>query len=518
VRATLSDAAINLVAGVSLALAATNPSSASTDSATIADPTGAASDLLTGIVATAGESVELNLVTADGEADAARLLRRRLMAHGVPSEQFAVHESGEFNVSGAVVHVAQYPSQAAPEQSPLEILNAIDSIVLQMDDAQRGVVIAPASVLCDGRLAPDAAEVRSALLRSGRVRGIVRLPAGLLTSSPRRVLALWVLGPAHETVALASRWTMVANLDAVALEPAAIADLVSDLTAAMGDGATVRAHAFRFARRVLTSALLARTGSLITGTSAVQHTAVTSGRASSAAVAVRVEDVLKQLGEPTSLAEFAIEPSAEVRALPPTSLGDLAAGGHLRYFAGTRIRDDDVAHDSGFAVVGVDELTRVAPHGSRTIDRLVFASRYPSARLTEPGDVVFCTGPATHAWVDREGSSVVAYPARILRISSDDSAGVLAELLAADIEHAPSGSRDWRRWIARRVQTEQRAPLVDALAAIGRERDAALARLAHLNELAALLSTSVAAGTLTLAEPVEARTPTTQNPKSKGPR
>jgi hypothetical protein len=523
VRATLSESAIELVSHLSLALAATNPSSAAVDTATIVDPTGVGSDLLTGIAAAAGESVELTFVTADCEADAARLLRRRLLVHQTSSERLTVHESGEFSVAGPVVNVAQYPSPAAPHQSPLDILNAIDSIVLQMDDAQRGVIIAPASVLCDGQLSPDGAGARSALLRSGRIRGIVRLPMGLLPSSPRLVLALWVLGPAHEAVAVAERWTMVADLIGVALKPAAIADLVSDLTAAMGNAATVRAHSFRFTRRILTSTLLARTGALTSATTSIQHTPVGSRAAlrpsSTASVALRVDDLLDEIGKFASLGQLAIEPVSEPQFLPQATLADLVAGGHLRYVPGTRLAKQDVAKNSGFPVVGVDELSGVQPVVSRTIDRLLFGRQYPSAQLTEPGDVVFCTGSRARAWVDCEGASVVEYPARVLRISRDDSAGLLPDVLAADIENSLPGVRDWRRWTARRVSPEQRTPLLAALTLLNDERTAAAARLAQLDELTTLLTSEVTAGRLTLAGQAEAPlAPKPSRTRSKGSR
>jgi hypothetical protein len=100
----------------------------------------------------------------------------------------------------------------------------------------------------------------------------------------------------------------------------------------------------------------------------------------------------------------------------------------------------------------------------------------------------------------------------VLHINAKDPAGLVPDVLAADIENAPSGIRDWRRWIARRVEPGQRMPLTDALAGIRRERDAALTRLAQLDELSTLLTHGVTTGALTIvaaesvAEPVEAPT------------
>ena len=68
---------------------------------------------------------------------------------------------------------------------------------LAMADDARAVIIGTASALTDPLRAPATVAIRSSLLRTGRVRAIVRLPAGLLPTKPRQQLALWVLGPAH---------------------------------------------------------------------------------------------------------------------------------------------------------------------------------------------------------------------------------------------------------------------------------------------------------------------------------
>src|SRR5699024_3723543 len=108
----------------------------------------------------------------------------------------------------------------------------------------------------------EAEAIRSDILRSDRVRAIVRLPQGMLPSSPRQAQALWVLGPAHADVAIADRWTMVADLSGQEMTASVRADLVGDLAASLGNHEYVWAHSFRFAQIVRTRSLLANQGSL----------------------------------------------------------------------------------------------------------------------------------------------------------------------------------------------------------------------------------------------------------------
>jgi hypothetical protein len=96
-------------------------------------------------------------------------------------------------------------------------------------------------------------------------------------------------------------------------------------------------------------------------------------------------------------------------------------------------------------------------------------------------------------------TSVVLFPARSLRINPDDSNGLLSEIVAADITALLPGHRGWLRWPLRQVHHRQRAALADALASVRLEQERAHERLAHLDELAALLMAGVTAGSLTVS-------------------
>jgi hypothetical protein len=532
---TLNDLGLDLIARTALALAATQPSEP-----VFVDATGGAGDVLLAIARTESSPGDVTVVTANDDSDTARMVRRRLLVHRVARDGLEVQPAGAFSVTGRAVHVAQLPSATELRMSAAGMLSAIEQIVLQMDDDQLAVVLAPSAVLSDSGLSRDTDAVRSSLLRSGRVRAIVRLPAGLLTYKPQQVQTLWVLGAAHARVPLADRWTMVADLSARRLNPTAIEDLVSDLVASLGDRGTVRAHAFRFARLVLTRTLLASRDSLVAGA----HGAARASSAQGTELALRVDELMRALNDratavppgrdvvsaadaaacagPIGLA-IAIRPASSDRPASPTpqpttaSVEQLLAGRHLRFFPGNRIAGADLdeaplgaagtpgtsgkgKRSTGIRVIGPAELRGDLSVGERRIDPLVFATGYPAGRVTEPGDVIFCTAPSPAAIVDEEGTSVVLFPARILRIDSGNPNGLLSAVLTADIAALPAGDRRWRRWRPRQVPDAQRTALADALASVRLERESARRRLQQLDELADLVMAGVTAGTLTLSQ------------------
>ncbi|TFC65940.1 hypothetical protein [Cryobacterium sp. TMT2-4] len=520
----LSSPALEVLALSASALAATQHGDA-----LFVDAAGSAGDILLALAQADADHSDLTVLTPNDDGEAGRLLRRRLLVHGITRVGLEVAESGAFAVTGSAVHIAQLPPAGRAAMAPAEMLSAIDQIVLQMTNDQLGVVIAPSAVLNDAGLSRESEELRSALLRSGRVRAVVRLPVGLLTHKPQQAQALWLLGAAHVQVPLADRWTMVADLTATPLTAAVIDDLVSDLVASLGDRGTVRAHAFRFARFVLTRILLARRDWLVAGARPVASAPATQG----AALAVRVDELLALLApaprpNPETDAAPGLSHLAHFSAHAPDP-ADHSAGGHmpgtpavqtveqllaarhLRYIPGNRLAASDVTEGlaegaggsrrrgEGIRLIGPAEVLGVISLGQRRIDRLRFAADYPSGRVTEPGDVVFTTVPHPAAIVDREGTSVVLFPARILRISADDPNGLLSEVLAADITALPPGQRRWQRWPLRQVHHTQSRALTDVLASLRLEQGRAHERLAHLDELAALLITGVTAGSVTVS-------------------
>jgi hypothetical protein len=71
------------------------------------------------------------------------------------------------------------------------------------------------------------------------------------------------------------------------------------------------------------------------------------------------------------------------------------------------------------------------------VDRELFASRYPNAKLTQPGDVLLTMTPRPGATVDWDGYAIAEYPVRILRIPPAETGQftprVLCALLSATV-------------------------------------------------------------------------------------
>ncbi|CAM3307440.1 hypothetical protein PSET11_03246 [Arthrobacter ulcerisalmonis] len=461
------------------------------------DSTPGGSDVMLSIVQQFGESHSLTFLAADHHGSASRLARRRLAVHGTDNGPVKIDANGAFAVNGPAVHVAQFPSPGNLEPGSTGILSGIENIVLQMDDSQRGVVIAPARVLCDA-LSGEASNLRSDLLRSGRVRAIVQLPAGLLRAKPREQQALWILGPAFANVPIAERWTMVADLATIPLTLDVTQDLISDVAASMGDRATLRAHAFRFARLVQTRVLLAGRGALVDASVKRSTTSVRGAEA-----ALRIEELTRALATESSRPAL---PRAQLAALeagkPPATVQEMLTAGHIKYLQGIRLRAEDMNSRGGSRVLGRDELMNPNNAQPRFITLLDFAAKYPAGRLTEPGDVVFCTSPRPAAMLDAEGGAVVVFPARIVRIDQGDPGGLLPAVVVRDINRLNPADKTWRNWRLRRTPEAQRLPLASALQNLHREQSETRERLKRLEELATLMTDGVAGGSLTLTDPL----------------
>jgi len=414
-----------------------------------------------------------------------RGVRRRLLTDG----RWIAEPSNQIERS---VVVARVPLNR--DESVGDTLQAVDEISLALRDSDAAVVIGPARVLVDALRPPDE-RLRADTLRSGRVRGIARLAPGLVDSAPREALALWMLGVPTGDVAIADRFTVLADLTDVSLTAATRADLVSDVVASMGGAREVRSHAFRFARFARTASLLARGGSLIESTPS-KHGLQPRG----SDLPARLDTAAAALGD--DLPSVAIAEGAS-SAPTPTSVGDLVREGHLRVISGTR-GTEGVAGSAGLVVVGASDLDAPQRIGATRVDQLAFADRHPSASLTRPGDVIFRTSPTAAAWVDPDGSKVVAYPARVLRIRASDPGGLVPEVVAGDIVGAASGPGAWKRWMLRRVAPQSIVPLRTALAEIEAARSDLEARAARLSGYANLLVAGATSGAITLTFPTNA--------------
>lgn len=497
----LTSAVIDLVARLSLALLGDPPGAQGPGlEVTVVDPAGG-SDLLVALRHCLGDAdlpdVALPPAGArDGSAAMNRLARRRLLAHGWWPADLPTDAGGRLALPGRTLTLAQFPSPTRPRASDEEILAVIDDVAVAMDDDDRAVIIAPASALADRPRSPAIDAARSALLRTDRVRAVVRLPAGLWVSRPRQRLAIWVLGPAHPAVPIGRRWTTVSDLGGLTLTGSVAEDVVTDVIAALGEQDTVRAHAFRFARFVATSTLLAGSGDLVGAPSPRPL----RPRTAPAETALRVQDLIAHATTQPTPPDLRLPVEhREPNSTRTATLGDLLAAGAARVIPGNRLDPADIGGGT-VRVIGPDEVLGLRRLGERTIDRLAFSTRYPAGRYTEPGDVVFCTSPRVGAVVDVEGFSVVAAPARVLRLDRAREPGLIADVVARDLRTASPTAR-WRSWAVRLAPTGQAVALEAALAVVGRHRADAQARLRALSDLADTLTDGVVTGALVVATP-----------------
>lgn len=525
VRGHLSTDALDLIAALALDLASSMRGAVAgvADDLAFADPFDAASDVLVAIAKAAPEHAELTVsyatsIRGAGRAAAARdaaafdsaerarrTSRRRARTHGMRTA---------FGTAPCV-HVAPLPLEASTR--PQDLLAAVGQLIESLGADDRAIVVGPASALIDDGLDVDANVVRNAALRSGCVRAMVRLPRGLVTSSPRQALALWVLAPAQR-LDPGDRWALTVDLTGVDLTPDVRQDLVSDIASAVEPGADVRMRQLRFGAVARLATAIAAQRSLV-HRATVQRPRTADGR--SAIVATPTDAASRSAYIDALVAELGGEPTITTRVRPSSvstramPLETLVRAGRVRVLPGTRLDAAELGRDGGFAVIGIDELRAPDAPGRvgapRTVDRLSFVERHPRATITEPGDVIV-EAARGRAWamVDRVGANVVEAPARIIRLvtPSPGTTGVPAEepvatldpdVLAADVR-AASGT-DWRRWLVREVPISERDGLRDALAGIRAVRDEMRARLATLDHLELALTDAVASGDVTLTRP-----------------
>jgi hypothetical protein len=464
------------------------------DATTFVDPFGCG-DVLLALRGHLPEDADLTVAVdlRDG-TPAARLYRRRLVAHGWTVAPLELDDD-QFVLPRSCVVVAVLPFATGRSAGSRDALAVLDGVALAMGPGAQAVVLGPSQALVGRLLSPSARAMRDQLLRADLVRVIARLPHGLVTGSPRQGSAAWVLRPVGDGAQLAERRIAIADLSATALDAGVVDDLATDVVSAVDDPRNARRHAFRFARSMLTSELLASDGDLV-GTPAPHARRAVDLPAEAA---LRVRELLAAVNDsPPGVLALDVE-HYEAGVVRLVTLGELVGRRVARVLPGHRLRSADIMSDptaGEVRVVGTPELLGASAVGARVLDRLTFSSGYPAARYTEPGDVVFCSTPGIGAFVDEVGLSVVQYPARVLRLAPE-TRSLVARLVALDIAAAPART-PWRTWPVRVVPPAQTAALGGALDRIAAERRRAADRLTALDALAAQLADGVTTGSLTL--------------------
>ncbi len=134
--------------------------------------------------------------------------------------------------------------------------------------------------------------------------------------------------------------------------------------------------------------------------------------------------------------------------------------------------------------------------GAARFDPVDAERRYPRSLRTNPGDVVFVEHPRPQAWVDVRGGSMVASPARILRLEATAEIG--PRLLAAAINRLPAVPSEWQSWAVPVMAAVEAQRLEAALAEVDAFEGELRRRVSAAKDLTTALIDGVAAGALTL--------------------
>ncbi len=364
----------------------------------------------------------IRLGTGDGPVQ--RFTRRLLLANDV-----ALVDSPTESDSGSGTPYVEFlalPSPADLDTTPDAQLSHVMARAVRLRGRSTAVVLAPAALLTD-RGAKGAGRLRDELIRSGRLRAIVRLPEGGLVTRPREHLALWVLSSEPATAA-EHQVVHVADLSGTTWAAVASSGVVDDVVAVLDGLDVARGRAWSKLRPVRRSELLTAHGSLVR---APRAQGVSSRRGSDPVDDVRANEGLAAMN--LDLVGRDDRPMADV------TLAEAMERGWVRVLPGSRV--DVAALPSGSTpVIGV-RAGRIEQLPVR-VDLLSLLAGTP-AHTTAAGDIIFTWGRHPAAWYDRTGGSLVLAPARVLRVLP--SAPLVAEAVAARIASAEPGTR-WRSW------------------------------------------------------------------------
>ncbi|WP_287001929.1 MULTISPECIES: hypothetical protein [Gordonia] len=351
------------------------------------------------------------------------------------------------------------------------VLEAVDAALLELNDGDVVVILASAAALTD-HLAGDLQRRRSETLKIGNTVAALRLPRGMWREAHRQSQAMWICKGGVGVGRL-----QVADLNAI--DPTALGDLASDIAAALDQD--VR-RAFRFTRprdmlRIRTSGTVVPQGT--------QAPRLHPRRAASHAD--RVHEATLQTSEPAPTVDILISSSAGRFRTQQFSIDELIEQKLVTVMSGNRI-DPDAADPEGTVAVLPDRPFRLDPFDA--------AQRYPRARRTEPGDIVLVEKPAPRAVIDTAGGSLVAAPAKILRIHRKALFG--PHTIAAIINTRCAPGSEWRTWCVPEFTADEAARLETALTEVADYQRAVEQKAAAAKDLVGALIDGIAEGEISL--------------------
>ncbi|MCC5581782.1 N-6 DNA methylase [Microtetraspora sp. AC03309] len=481
----------------------------------IADPYAEAGDLLIALIKQTDQTDGIVAFAAERVDWLARLARRRLLLAGIVEHALDVQVGTDLEegLADPDLIVTQLPYRPGEVRSVLATLAEVERVSDLLGPGCTAVVIGPADVLVDQLTGTEEAQLRSALLRSGIVEAIVNLSGGVIPYRPGYRAALWVMTRAP--IKAARGYVLLCDISAETLSERVRARLAEDILLWRAEGyRRFDGHDPRYGHAVPIAQLDAEFGGALTPPGLPQSQVLARTVTERPALIAEAEG---RLDRAALLAQQYGETHGRVRGnvvrrigslAPLTTVGALIADGRLLKVKGHRIDPRHVQREGHHTVLGPEEVTGANPIGSRKIDRMAFAATYEYAALTEPGDILYTTSPRFALMVDHEGFSVVAFPARALRVVAEAGGPLTPRVLAALV--AAARNTDRRPGAVRAIRIED-LTIPDLDPADGERLDALLTDIdvrqsllrAQQNELAEIHNLTVAGfadGTLIITE------------------
>lgn len=382
----------------------------------IVDVAGSAADVVAHLLR--DEDLLEPRVVLPGAGPTARRARQRLAARQVIPRTLGAEDAWELSTGSVVlVHLPTDPAAA---------LDALDALSVELAPGTRALVVGPAQILVDEL--DQLTSRRDALLREELLRAAVRLPQGLLADGARGHLGLWLMERG------AGNRPRVGDLSGEPLTPVRAQQLLDDLVAVAFDD---RRRAVELLHPVALPSLLARSTSLTT----LETTIAVALPGIPGDDAARIQQLLDQLAIPLPNPSKGLAARVAPGRDPSlVTLGDLARRRTIKVVRGTRL--DMAALPDGSSRLWTAESLK----SRRTvgIDLFQLTRQAPNAAVTKPDDVVFCSQGKPVASVDEVGGAMVAYPARVIRLTP--TAALSPRAIAAVINDLPAGSAAWRTW------------------------------------------------------------------------
>ncbi len=441
-------AAGELAPVVSHALAALSGIDTLGEGSVIATPYARAGDLLAALHAQAPEGSGHTYLAADEEPVRVRLVRRRMLVRGVNEFQLDVIQGEDLSADDWAypdLLVCALPYEAAETRSPQAVLERVQTLTDYLDTGSSAVVLGPADVFV--RPLPrhgEANRLRRSFLQNGLLKAAISLPDGAYPYRPGYRTAVWVLArtPKEHRTGL----ILLADFSAKPLTEPVVDTLAEDI--AIWRASRWRKdprHAPRHAVIIPAKDLDDRPGAAFTPQHRppeARYTRSVIERPS------RISDLERRLTDLHERARHQADLRAALRiqaVLRPedqpvrrTTVRRLLDERRLRRRPGHRIAGEHLTTEGHYPVLTPDEILGAARLGSHRIDRGSLLTAYEHAQFTEPGDIIVTANPRFGVHVDTEGLSVVAAPARILRVHPDADPPVLPRVLAALLRAAAS--------------------------------------------------------------------------------